>query len=191
MLFSSSVISEALPRLMERDQTTEKLMAHLERLQRLNRGALAEMRNLLLELRDITEHVELTELLHQLSQATMGRTEANVTFRLDKKHGLPQEVQVAFYRIAQEALQNTVRHAFASEIDLSLQVESDAVVMTIQDNGKGFNPEDVPASRMGIGIMQERAAVVEAVLKIDSAPGQGTRLTLRWTGKEMEINLAG
>lgn len=183
MLFASSVIAEALSRQAPSGMATEKLALNLDRLYRLNRGALAEMRTLLFELREDLQTLELTELLQHLANATMGRTQVNVTLDVTKDHALPTEVQIAFYRIAQEALQNVVRHAHASEITIQLRHEdgqTGQTKMTIQDNGQGFNPAEVPASHLGVKVMQERATSAGAVATVESAAGQGTIVTVTW-----------
>jgi len=93
---------------------------------------------------------------------------------------LPSEVHLAFYRIAQAALGNVVRHASYAQARLRL-VLSEAATLTISDDGGGFDVTALGESQgMGIEIMRERAGQIGAALKIDSAAGTGTTVTLQW-----------
>jgi len=95
---------------------------------------------------------------------------------------LAAETEVCLYRIAQEALTNVARHASASSCRVYLQRLSSTVVMTVEDDGKGFNPRPVTADapRQGLGLLgiQERVSGLRGSLRLESAPGTGTRLTV-------------
>ncbi len=176
-LFSASLIADVLPRIWERD--IEQGQARLEELRELTSGALAEMRTLLLELRPATLlESSLAELLTQLTRAFGGRSRLPVTLTVEGKRPLPPETQVALYRIAQEALNNTVKHANASQITLKLTFLPQTVQLSIQDNGRGFNLADVRPHSLGLGIMRERAQKIEATITIDSQIGIGTIITV-------------
>jgi two-component system nitrate/nitrite sensor histidine kinase NarX len=181
MLFSASVIAEVLPRLWARDEADGR--QHLDDLRVLTRGALAEMRTLLLELRPtaLTES-ELGELLRQLAEAMTGRTRVPVTLTVDGQRALPPDVQIALYRVAQEALNNVAKHAGAGAVALHLRCGPEGVELHIGDDGRGFDAECVASDHFGLRIMRERAADIGATLTIASAPGQGTQLALRWAG---------
>lgn len=178
-LFSASLIAEVLPRLWERqpDETRRRL----EELRQLTRGALAEMRTLLLELRP-TALVEARpgDLLRQLGEAITGRSRLPIAVFVEGDAVLPPDVQVGIYRIAQEALNNVVKHARASNVSVRLVFQPDAVVLTVEDDGCGFDLDHVAAGHLGLGIMRERAAAIGAILQIDSRPGSGTRLSMVW-----------
>jgi two-component system, NarL family, sensor histidine kinase UhpB len=91
---------------------------------------------------------------------------------------LAAEQELVVYRVAQEALTNAVRHADADALRVSLRADSDAVVLTVQDDGRGFDPgNDTTAS--GIRGMRERALLVRGRLDLQSARGRGTVVTLR------------
>jgi PAS domain S-box-containing protein len=94
--------------------------------------------------------------------------------------GLSAEQRIAVFRICQEVLTNIVRHAGASRVDVTLAGTGGHVVFAVQDDGKGFNVESLD-NRHSLGIlgMQERAFMVGGVLDVNSAPGAGTRITLR------------
>jgi len=188
-LFSGSLISEALPAVWESDQEEGKLL--LQELRQLSRGALAEMRTLLLELRPtaLTE-ADMHELLRQLGTAVTGRTGVPVEVTIEGRCDLPDDVHVSIYRIAQEALNNVVKHSRASQIQVRLcciEPSSEAacgpgIELQVRDDGIGFESSDVEPGELGLGIMQERAQAVGAELSITSQPGQGTTVTVVWKG---------
>jgi PAS domain S-box-containing protein len=174
-LFSASVISEALPRLWKRDPS--RVEPGLEQLHQLTRGALAEMRALLVELRPATlVETDLGDLLHQLGEATMSRTHITISIGIEGKRVLPPEVQIALYRIAQEALNNVVKHARASQVTLSLLNRPAQVELRVKDDGRGFDPDRVTPGHLGLSIMRERAQSIGITLEIVSQPGQGAEI---------------
>jgi signal transduction histidine kinase len=189
-LFSASLISEALPELWDTDEEEGKRL--LAELRQLSRGALAEMRTLLLELRPAAlVEADLGDLLRQLGEAVAGRTGATLSIALEGRAQLPPEVHVALYRIAQEALNNVVKHAKARTVDVRL-CRSPAIrqrhagrrisaELEVCDDGMGFDPNSVPTDRLGMGIIRERAEAIAAKLDIETAPGRGTRITVDWS----------
>jgi nitrate/nitrite-specific signal transduction histidine kinase len=201
-LFSTSLIAEVLPRLWERNP--EEGRRRLNELQELTRGALAEMRTLLLELRPkALEEAQLGTLMRQLSASVTGRARIPVHVEIQGRCALPFEVKVALYRIAQEALNNVVKHAGATQATLNLQCttapfdEPDAeldvledvldieetcraVELCVSDDGRGFDPGSIPPDHLGVSIMRERAVSIGAELELESEPGAGTRITVRW-----------
>jgi signal transduction histidine kinase len=183
-LFSGSLIADVLPRLWERDPAEAR--RRLEELRELTRGSLAEMRTLLYELRPaaITES-PLGDLLRQLVEATIGHARLPVTLTIDghsPSGGLPPDVQIALYRIAQEALNNVAKHARANRAEVSLVYRANQVELSVRDDGQGFDPSRASPGHFGVGNMSERAAAVGAGLAIASAPGEGTRVTITWPG---------
>jgi PAS domain S-box-containing protein len=178
-LFSVSAIAEALPTLWERDQA--EALRGLEELRQLTQGALAEMRTLLLELRpSALAKQELDALIAQLTQALAGRTRMPITTEVTGDCTLPAEARIALYRIAQEALNNVVKHARASRATVELHCEAGYARLCISDDGRGFNPAAVQPGQLGLDIMRERAQAAGASLRIESQPGQGTRVLAEW-----------
>jgi two-component system nitrate/nitrite sensor histidine kinase NarX len=184
-LFSAGLIAEVLPRLWERNP--EEGRQSLEDLRRLTRGAQADMRLLLAELRPSTlTDAKLGELLLLLGNALAGRTNlpihVTVTGQdaLNEQTLLPADVQVALYRLCQEGLNNIAKHAGASRVDIQLHYETGAVELRIRDDGRGFDPKQTPPGHYGLSMMRERAMAVGATLSITSQPGQGTEIVIRW-----------
>jgi two-component system nitrate/nitrite sensor histidine kinase NarX len=178
-LFSASAIAEALPAAWR--QSPEKALRGVEELQRLTRGALAEMRTLLLELRPaaLTEK-PLSELLGSLCTAVMSRTRIPIELDVEGEALLAPEVQVALYRITQEALNNIAKHAAASQVGITGRCEPERVELRIEDDGRGFEPSAVAPGSLGLGIMRERAASIGATLCVESRPGAGTAVRVEW-----------
>jgi signal transduction histidine kinase len=199
-LFSASLIAEVLPRLWER--SPDEGRQSLEDLRRLTRGAMAEMRGLLAELRPLVlTDSELGDLLRQLGDALTGRTNIPVTVTiaglgtlpdhssLQEYGALPADVQVALYRVCQEAMNNIAKHAWASQVEIDLHYDAGTVELHIRDNGRGFDPAHIPSGHYGLSIMHERAEAVGAVLTIVSQPGHGTEIIIRWTKSPQETIL--
>jgi ligand-binding sensor domain-containing protein/GAF domain-containing protein/two-component sensor histidine kinase len=211
-LFSASLIAEVLPGLWENDPAEGRQL--LGDLRQLTRGALAEMRTLLLELRPAAlVEANLGDLLRQLAESVSGRTGIPVAVSLEgcPVPDLPDDVHVALYRIAQEGLNNVVKHAQAHRAEIRLwcaQLEAAAarrsgaatksaaagpqkaraaaeppsrVKLTIADDGHGFDPGAVPLDHLGLGIIRERSQAIGAALRIDSRPGQGTAIEVDWS----------
>ncbi len=184
-LFSASLTADVLPDLWvinpaEAQKSTEDL-------RQLTRGALAEMRSLLLELRPATlTEARLEELLRQLTEAIVGRARLPVEFAVEGQRQLPVEVKVTFYRIAQESLNNVVKYARASQVRLDLRLQPDSARLVISDDGVGFDPETVGPTHLGLKIMRERAETIQARLGIHSEVGRGTIITVTWYDSESE-----
>ncbi|MBX3062439.1 MAG: response regulator [Anaerolineae bacterium] len=178
-LFTSSVMSESA--LRQWSLNPEKAQRLLTDVHQLIKGALAEMRVLLLELRPRSlEQANLRYLLELQAQAIQGRNSLNIHLQIDDLPELPADVKVSLYRITQEALNNVVKHSTATNVDIAAQLQGDAIVLRITDDGQGFDIEQVPGSSLGLGIMRERADTINASLQLDSTVGEGTTVTVRW-----------
>lgn len=184
-LFSASMIADVLPRLWERDP--EEGRRRLESLRRLTRGAMAEMRTLLWELRpSALLEATLDELLGQLGKVVAGRAEIDVKVNVERTVSPPTDVKVTLYRIAQEALNNVVKHAGASQVLVNLEATADEIVLRVCDDGRGFAPEDIPRGHFGLSIMGERAKSIGAQLTVESNPGQGTDVIVTWREEDAD-----
>jgi signal transduction histidine kinase len=178
-LFSAGLIADVLPRLWDRDQ--DEARKSLDDLRRLTRAAQAEMRALLAELRpSALTDTDLGDLLHLLGNALSARINIPVTVTVADEVILPAEVQVAFYRVCQEALNNVTKHAKASRVDIDLKHEGAGVELYIHDDGRGFDPDQTSSGHYGLGMMHERAESAGAQLTITSQPGHGTKLSMHW-----------
>jgi PAS domain S-box-containing protein len=177
-LFSTTLIADVLPDIWQ--MNIEEGRRRLEELRQLTRGALAEMRMLLVELRpNALVEVPLSILLRQLSEALTGRARIDIQFTFEGERKLPPDVQVALYRIAQEALNNMVKHSKASQAMVVLRL-GEQVRLSITDNGAGFDTTSVTADHLGLKIMCERSEAIRAKFSLYSEPGEGTQVTVTW-----------
>lgn len=170
-LFAASMLLSAVTE-QEDDLSTSK--PTLQQVEKIVQQAQLEMRALLLHLRPIalrnsTLAQGLTDLIQELQQ--------KVYFKIDyqiEEFVLSKAEEDHLFRIAQEALSNTLRHAKASEVELLLIARDNVGILRIQDNGKGFNIEDDKSTSYGLRNIAERAVEIGCSYKIVSVPGEGT-----------------
>lgn len=185
-IFSASLIADVLPRLWARDPQSG--FGRLEELKTLNRSALSEMRMLLLELRpSALVDTSLAELLKHQALAASGRSGIAFGLEIDprlKNTKLEPERQIALYRIAQEAINNVIKHSGAKRAEVALRSTCDmqhgsCVELTISDDGRGMSRQLDARDHHGLHIIRERAQEIGADLRIDSTAGGGTRIVIR------------
>lgn len=178
-LFTASVVAESLPMQWERDK--EKGQEGLDRLRRLTKGALAEMRTLLIELRpDALTKADLGDLITQVVEGATSRAEFDASISVGGRGPLPPDVQTELFRIIQEIFNNIIKHARAKMVMVKYFYDHDGVTIQVGDDGRGFDPDDIQGERFGLSIMRERAESIGATLSITSQPGLGTHITVVW-----------
>jgi signal transduction histidine kinase len=92
---------------------------------------------------------------------------------------LGSELEVALYRIAQEALNNVVKHAQASRVEVLIEARAGDLVLIIEDDGVGFKPEEMAGRGLGLLGISERASIVQGTVEIESSPGHGATVFVR------------
>lgn len=146
----------------------------------LTRANLDEARRSVLDLRAAPlEGRSLAEALAALAADTTAQAVGKTVVTLSTIGGsrpLPVGIEVGLYRVAQEAVANSLRHAGARRIALTLTTTPAAVRLTVEDDGRGFDPDQAPAARYGLAGMNERVALLGGVLHIRSAPGAGAHI---------------
>ncbi len=175
-LFSANVMAESLKRM---DLDRPALDRGLDKLAKMTKGALAEMRTLLLELRtNALVETDFGMLLNQLVRTVQSRTETQIQLRIQPdKVVLPPDVQIGLYRMTQEALNNIVKHSKATHAIISVINDASKTEVRVEDDGQGFDMAAVSGDHMGLAIMKERARKVDIECRIASVPGRGTRLS--------------
>lgn len=177
-LFSMSLLAQVLPDLWRLDR--EAAQQSLEQVRDLTRGALAEMRDLLYELRPAEAgEQDLAQGLRTRAGAFQRRSGVTASVQAPLPVRLPAEQAQALLRIVQEALTNIDHHARARSVSLAVR-GGPQIMLRIADDGCGFVPNQVVAGRLGLISMRERAKAIGAELELISAPGQGTTITVIW-----------
>ena len=160
-LFSASLIAEVLPDIWDMDEAEARKST--EELRQLTRGALAEMRTLLLELRPAAlTQARFPDLIKQLSEAVIGAPACPSVWMSSAITKCRRMIKVAFYRITQESLNNIMKYARASDVRDTASLECCNVHMEIKDNGIGFDPSAIRPTSLGMRIMRERADAIHA-----------------------------
>lgn len=185
-LFAANVLAGTLARSAAREPppSAATVAAQAESLERLNRGALAEMRLLMFELRpDALQQTPMAELLKHAIEAVVCRGDIEVDSVLAADDALTPDLRIQLYRIAQEALSNVARHSAARHCEVRWEVHgARQVVLRIRDDGAGFDPDLAHPGHFGLENMRSRALEIGARLSLTSAPGQGTLLQVEWEG---------
>ncbi|NJL94952.1 MAG: hypothetical protein HC915_15140 [Anaerolineae bacterium] len=183
MLFASVVRAEVLGKVAQR--SPQKVALYADEVTTLNRAALAEMQTLLLEMRpESILRASFFTLLENLCRGLQGRK--LMRMELDwqglKELYLSADAHITFYRLAQEALSNVIRHSEATQLTVRCGYHGGFFTLVIQDNGKGF---DLKSGSMGFGLntMRERARHVGGKFNLWSSPGEGTRIEVTWAGQ--------
>jgi signal transduction histidine kinase len=164
--------------LLERDPS--RLAEPLDYVMSLAEAGLTEMRALIFDLRpESLQNEGLTTALAKQAASLQARHGIQVETHLCAEPMLPLEVKETLYRIAREALHNTVKHAQATHILLCMRCEDDAIALEVKDNGHGFDPAGDFPGHLGLHSMRERTARLNGSFEITSAPGEGTRVFVR------------
>ena len=177
-LFAATLKAEALT---SAELNSPQVSATVEDVHRLTRGALAEMRTLLLELRgDPIADVPLAQLLRTAVEASQSRANVDVTLATNESASVSPEVHEAAYRITQEALNNVVRHAHATSARVQFDAYPSRIQLAISDDGRGFDGGPQAPGHFGLVFMRERALQSGGEFTAESAPGQGTVIRVDW-----------
>jgi signal transduction histidine kinase len=153
----------------------EAVKSQLDTLRSTIKEALGEMRLLIFGLRPpVLDQKGLVEAIQLRLKSVEERTGLVIGFKSRVTSPLPEDVELNFYGIAQEALNNIIKHARASQVNLHLIQSGQSLVLKIEDNGIGFDPDKIGDAGVGLRAMHERAALLNARLVIQSQPGQGT-----------------
>jgi signal transduction histidine kinase/PAS domain-containing protein len=177
-LYSLTLFARAAREMLQGGKT-DRADQHLERIGEMAHYALKEMRLLIYQLRPSALEAEgLVGALEQRLEAVERRAGMDARLVADGgSPGLPPQVEEALYRIAQEILNNVLKHAAATQVAISLDVGNGAVELAVRDNGQGFDLETGRAAGgMGLANIRQRVEMLGGTLTITSKPGQGTEL---------------
>ncbi len=179
-LYSVTLLAEVARRRAQAGDAAATL-EQINRLGELSQQCLREMRLLVYELRPaMVEEVGLIGALRQRLESVEQRSGVSVHLTADDDRSIPPGVQNELFRVAEEALNNALKHAHASSLTVRLQTTDDQIELDIADNGRGFDPVAVAGSGgQGLTNMHERVARLGGRFAIDSAPDQPTTIRVR------------
>src|SRR3954454_17287241 len=178
-LFGVVLAAEAASTLMDRDPATARVQ--LQRVQELARAGMEELRSLIFELRPAALAAEgLAATLRKHVGVLRRVYDQDIALHVAGTPRLGGATDGDVLRIAQEAVNNALHHARASRIEVGLDARNGTLVLTVSDDGVGFDPADpaLRARRLGLTSMEERARALGGALSIDSVPGSGTSVRL-------------
>jgi signal transduction histidine kinase len=175
-LFSLRLLSDGLQTSVVQDPTVQ---VHLATVQQTTARMSRALRALLLEMRPPElEHLGLAEALEALAALYRARLDIVVTTHLAPVT-LPPTQEHALLRIVQEALNNAARHAEATALTIDLDTDQHGIRLRVLDDGRGFTPGGTEiAQGLGLRLMRERVQELGGKLALESAPEEGTRLTV-------------
>ncbi len=175
-IYGITLYAEAATRLLAAGKVA-KAAEHLRELRDTAQEALRDMRLLLFELRPPElEQVGLAAALQARLEAVEGRAGLETELRVEGEGRLPFEIEEGLYRIAQEALNNALKHAQARKVTVYLRQDERGVTLEVADDGIGFDPKAVEGKGMGLRSIAERVRLMGGRLEIQSGPGKGTRV---------------
>jgi signal transduction histidine kinase len=179
-LYSVTLYADAA-RMAFSAQKWDALERNLQEVRNMSREAMYDMRLLVFELRPFMLETEgLVSALRARLAAVEGRSGLKTEVLVEGERRLPIKLEEELYRIAQEGLNNVVKHAGATRVQIRLKYDAHAISLEMSDDGKGFEPEAVSQSGgFGLQGIQERVQQLGGILQIESALGSGTRLSVR------------
>jgi signal transduction histidine kinase len=179
-LYGIALAGQAVRRTVEKDPGMGQLIEPLDYILQLAEAALAEMRALIFGLRPESLAEEgLIAGLQRLTAAVATRHRLEVDLVAEAEPELDIQAKEALYRIAQEAIQNVVKHASARSIKLELIADGQNIELRITDDGVGFDPGADFPGHIGLHSMKERAQAMNLELTVDGHPGAGVQVKVR------------
>ncbi|OWA34801.1 sensor histidine kinase [Saccharibacillus sp. O16] len=176
-LFAISMTATAVGRTFEKDLARARRQVEL--IEEMASVAQSEMRALLLHLRPVyLEGKPLYQGLSELVREIQAKAAIEITLDMDAGLELVKGIENHLFRIVQEALSNTLRHAKADRMEIVVVRRSDALRMSLKDNGVGFELDEKKQASYGLSLMQERVSEIGGSIRYITAPGKGTRIEL-------------
>jgi signal transduction histidine kinase len=178
-LFGVVLAAQSAETLFDRDPDSAR--GQLQKLGELTQDAIQELRSLIFQLRPAAVESEgLAEALVKHVQVLRRVHRQDIELEVVGEPRLRPRIDDEVFRIAQEALHNALRHAAAARLEVRLEEGERLLALTVRDDGRGFDPGAAAhrSRRLGLTSMEERAAALGGALTIDSAPGEGTTITL-------------
>jgi signal transduction histidine kinase len=177
-LTAQNIQLQTAVKLWERDP--QKAYVFLQQAQRLATTAMQEVRRSVRTLReDALEDPPLEEAIAHLVHDFQQGTGVAISTAIEGETIICPQMSKALHRIVQESLTNIRKHAHATQVNIQLNTTAEQVILTIADNGRGFNPEVQHATGFGLQGIQERVTALRGVLRLETKPGAGCRIVVQ------------
>ena len=163
----------------------EKMTKVLENISAISTDSIEEVRRIASNLRPYQiDRLGLSKAIQSMLNQLANATELSIEHEIETTpHNLSPELQINLYRIVQEATNNILKHAQATQTTITLLVSDHAITLRIRDNGTGFNTEKIQrddGKGFGINGIRERATMLKGTCELKTAPGQGTEWVIRF-----------
>ncbi|MCP1492512.1 sensor histidine kinase [Peribacillus frigoritolerans] len=176
MLANVMMRSDLIER-VQRERGPDEALVEIRSLKVMVRNALYEVRRIIYDLRPMAlDDLGLVPTLRKYLQTTEDYNDGvNLNFvNLGQVKRLPSDMEVALFRLVQEAVQNSLKHADPKQIQVKLSISKEMVTVVVKDDGKGFDSSIQKEGSFGLVGMRERVELLEGEMTIDSQPGAGT-----------------
>ena len=169
---------ESIDAMLEMGEDPRKIRQTVAQTLALTRANLEEARRSVLDLRAaLLEGRSLVEALTELIASQQKKDELSISFTITGgSRPLPGRVEVGVYRIVQEGITNIIRHAQAKQVEINVAITPKQIRLTIEDDGRGFDPTQTPPGHYGLAGLNERVKLLGGNMKLETSPGQGVRL---------------
>ncbi|MFB5661012.1 sensor histidine kinase [Alteribacillus sp. HJP-4] len=180
MLANVLLRSELVERVRQ-EKGVDEAMKEIKDLRVMIRSSLAEVRRIIYDLRPMAlDDLGLIPTLNKYVKTFEEHTGMSIRFtNMGKDLRLPQNLEVALFRLIQEAIQNAYKHASPSLVQVKMEMKQNQVSIVIKDDGKGFARDEIRDNSFGLMGMRERINVLKGKLYIDSAPNKGTAIYIK------------
>ncbi|MFC2947270.1 sensor histidine kinase [Virgibacillus sediminis] len=164
-----------------RNGDMEQAMEEIKSVRDMVRTSLYEVRRIIYDLRPMAlDDLGLIPTIRKYIATLSDYSGTEVEFSLSgEERRVSQKYEIAFFRLVQESIQNALKHAEASLIQVKLEIGSDYLNMSVKDNGKGFDPSMKRDKSFGLIGMRERVEMLDGDMEIDTELGKGTRVLIR------------
>ncbi len=178
-LFAAMMMMSALTEQAEKTDTSEKFRKQLQMVADIINASQSEMRALLLHLRPVNlEEKSIKQGIEQLLKELQNKIQISLKWDIEDVK-LPSSIEDHLFRIVQELLSNTLRHAKANELEVYLQKINQNLLLRVIDDGTGFNMNESKTGSYGLNNIRERVAGIGGTVKIISFKGQGTSIEIK------------
>jgi signal transduction histidine kinase len=162
------------------DEKNHHIQENIHQVNDIINDSLQELRHLSKSLTDDTLHNPITELLQQECEKVNTLKQCKVHFQSDADIDISSyQIKSVLLRITQEFLQNSIKHAQCNTIDIQLSKEDKTIILTLKDDGIGFDINKLKSTGIGLKNMRKRTEMIQGIFILESKPKKGTQLTLK------------